>query len=108
MRTGEQVNSEEISTVTSYTFLGALIANYGYTKDEIKRRITLGKAAMAKLTQQFQPAPDLVQTIVFPAVLYGCETWKADKRKLDAFELRTWTRLLRTSMDSKKDEYISE
>jgi hypothetical protein len=62
--------------------------------DEIKRRITLGKAAMAKLTKIMEDSGvstntkvKLVQTIVFPAVLYGCESWtlmKADKMKLDA------------------------
>jgi hypothetical protein len=55
MGTGQQgnilVDGEEIRTVTSYKFLGALITNYGYIHDEIKRRITLGKAAMAKLTK---------------------------------------------------------
>ena len=45
------VDGEEIRTVTSYKFLGALITNDGYIHDEIKRRITLGKAAMAKLTK---------------------------------------------------------
>jgi hypothetical protein len=46
-----------------------------------------------------------VQTIVFPAVLYGCESWtlkKADKRKLDAFELWTWRRLLRISWTARR------
>jgi hypothetical protein len=55
MSIGEQgnilVDGEEIRTVSSYKFLGALITNDGYIHDEIKRRITLGKAAMAKLTK---------------------------------------------------------
>jgi hypothetical protein len=65
----------------------------------------LGKAAMAKLTKIMKDSGvltntkvKLVQTIVFPAVLYGCESWtlmKADKRKLYAFKLWTWRRLLR-------------
>jgi hypothetical protein len=48
------VDGEEIRTVTSYKFLGALITNDGYIHDEIKRRITLGKAAMAKLTKNYE------------------------------------------------------
>jgi hypothetical protein len=56
------VDGEEI-TVTSYKFLGTLITNDGYIHDEIKRRITLGKAAMAKLTkimtQEFRPTQKL-------------------------------------------------
>ena len=109
MSIGEQgnilVGGKEIRTVTSYKFLGALITSDGYIHDEIKRRITLGKAAMAKLTKIMKDSGvstntkvKLVQRIVFPAVLYGCESWtlmKADKRKLDAFELWTWRRLLR-------------
>jgi hypothetical protein len=55
MSTGEQANilvdGEEIRTVTSYKFFGAVITNDGYIHDEIKRRISLGKAAMAKLTK---------------------------------------------------------
>jgi hypothetical protein len=55
MNTEEQVNilahGKEISTITSCKFLVALITNDGYTKDEIKRRISLGKVAMAKLTK---------------------------------------------------------
>jgi ABC-type histidine transport system ATPase subunit len=82
MSTGEQgnilVDGEEIRTVTSYKFSGALITNDGYIYDEIKRRISLGKAAMANLTKITKDSGvstntkvKLVQTIVFPAVLYG-------------------------------------
>jgi hypothetical protein len=91
------VDGEEIRTITSYKFLGALITNDDYIYDEIKRRISLGKAAMVKRTKIMKDSGvstntkvKLVQTIVFQ--LYGCESWtllKADKRKLDAFEL--WT-----------------
>jgi hypothetical protein len=110
MRNGEQVSilvdGKEISTVTSYKFLGAHITNDGYTKDKIKRTIiSLGKAAMAKLSKIMKKsgvATDtevkLVQTRVFPAVFYVCESWtlrKADKRKLDAFELWMGRRLFR-------------
>jgi hypothetical protein len=99
MSTGEQenifVHSEKISTITGYEFSGALITNDGYTRDEIERRIALGKAAMAKLTKIMEDSTvstntkvKKVQTMVFPAVFYGCNSWtpkKADKRKIDAF-----------------------
>jgi hypothetical protein len=104
MSTGEQViifaDGEETSTVTSYKFLGALITNDIYTKDEIKRRINLGEAAMANLTKIMRDSSvstntkvKLVQIIVLPTVLYGCKSWmlrKTHKRKIDAFELWTW------------------
>jgi hypothetical protein len=77
--------------------------NDGYTMEEINRRISFGKASMANLTKIMKYSEfstnikdKLVQTIVFPAVLHGCESWtlkKADTRKIDAFNLRMWRRL---------------
>jgi hypothetical protein len=101
MSTGKQthrpVDSKEISTVTSYKFLGDLITSDGYNRQKIKRRISLSKATMSKLTQNMNDLVvstntevKLVQTVVLPAVLYGCESWtlrKADKREIRAFEL---------------------
>jgi hypothetical protein len=80
MSTGEQgnilVDGEEIRTVTSYKFLGALITNDGYIHDEIKRRISLGKSAMAKLTKitkdsgvSINTKVKITQTIGFQAML---------------------------------------
>jgi hypothetical protein len=102
MSTGEQANlsvdDKEIRKVTCYEYLWALITNDSYIHDKIKRRISLGKAAMAKLTKIMKDlgvstnTKKLVQTTALPAVLYGCERQrrrKADKRKLDAVEL--WT-----------------
>jgi hypothetical protein len=77
----------------------------GYNREELERRISLGKAAMSKLTKIVKglgvptsTEVKLVQAVVFPEVLDGCKRWvlkKADKRKIDASELWTWSRLLR-------------
>jgi hypothetical protein len=85
MSTAEQgnisVDGEEIKTVTSYQFVRALITNDGYIHEEIKRRISLGKPAIAKLIKIMKDSGvltntkvNLVQTIVFSAVLYECES----------------------------------
>jgi hypothetical protein len=124
MSTGEQANilveGEEIWTVTSYKFLGALITNDSYIHDEIKRRISLGNATMAKLTKIMKDSGvshntkvKLVQTIVFPAMLYGCESWtlrKADKRKLRGrcIQAMDMEKTAQNTMDSKKDKYICD
>jgi hypothetical protein len=95
----------------------ALITNAGYIHDEIKRRITLGKAAMEKLTKIMKDSGvstntkvKLVQTIVFPAVLYGCERWtlmKAEKRKLDrCLRAMAVEKTAQNTMDSKKDALV--
>jgi hypothetical protein len=79
------------------------MTNDGYTMEEINRRISLGKASMANLTKIMKDSEfstnikdKLVHTIVFPAVLHQCESRmlkKADKRKIDTFNLRMWRRL---------------
>jgi ribosomal protein L10 len=90
MSTGEQVeisvNGEELSTVTSNNFLEAVITNYSYTKNEINRIISLGKAATANFTYVMKASGvstnsqvKLVHTTDFPAVLYGCERWMLRK-----------------------------
>ena len=83
-------NGEEISTVTSNKFFGAVITNDNCTKSKINRIISSGKAAMANLTYVTKASGvstnspvKLLQTTDFLAVLYGCERWmlrKANKR----------------------------
>lgn len=99
-----QINGEELNMTEKYNYLGALITTDGRIKHEIHRRITLGKAAMLKLKKVMKDTGiskdtkiKIVRTMVFPVILYGCESWtlnKYEKKRLDAFELWTWRRLL--------------
>ena len=100
-----KINNDEIEVVDSFIFLGSLITPNGDSTPEIKRRIALGRAAMVSMDQMWKCKDvaittkcRLVTAIVFPIATYGCETWtltKADRRKVDAFELWCWRRLLR-------------
>ena len=103
--TSRQIDGETMETVTDFIFLGSKITADGDCSHEIKRRLLLGRKAMTKLDSILKsrditlPAKvHLVKTIVFPVVMYGCESWtlkKAECRRIDAFELWCWRRLLR-------------
>lgn len=106
---GEQIQLtgrlKELEVVHSFIYLGSTLCNTGSCEDEIRRRITLGRVAMKKLTKIWQSRAitnstkiRLVETLVFSVFFYGCETWtlKArDKQRIDAFELWCWRRMLR-------------
>ena len=91
-------------TVTDF-ILGPKIYADGDCSHEIKRRLLLGRKVMTNLDSMFKSRNitlptkvHLVKTMVFPVVMYGCESWtvkKAERRKIDAFELWCWRRLLR-------------
>ena len=99
------LQGENIEVVNSFTFLGAKIESSGQHEDEIRRRIAMGRSATLRLAKiwkdrgiSVQTKTRLVQTLVFPIVLYGAETWivrKADLKRIDAFELWCWRRMLR-------------
>ena len=86
-------------------FLGSKIAAYGDCSHEIKRCLLLGRKAMTNLDNILKSRDitlptkvRLVKAMVFPVVMYGCESWtvkKAERRGIDAFELWCWRRLLR-------------
>ena len=92
-------------TVSDFIFLGSKITADGDCSREIKRCLLLGRKAMTNLDSILKsrditlPAKvRLVKAMVFPVVMYGCESWtvkKAEHRKIDAFELWCWRRLLR-------------
>ena len=95
----------KVETVAYFIFLGSKITAGGDCSHEIKRRLLLGKKAMTKL-DSVSKSRDLtlptkihtVKAIVFPVVMYGCESWtikKAEHRRIDAFELWYWRRLLK-------------
>ena len=88
-------------------FGGSKIIAYGDCSHEIKRRLLLGRKVMTKLDSIFKSRDItlptkvcLIKTMVFSVVVYGCESWivkKAERQRIDAFELWCWRRLLRVS-----------
>ena len=102
--TSWQIDGETMETVTTI-FLGSKITADGDCSHEIKRRLLLGRKAITNLDSILKsrdiPLPTkvrLVKAMVFPVVMYGCESWtikKAECRRIDAFELWCWRRLLR-------------
>ena len=100
--TSWQIDGE---TVTDFIFLGSKITADGECSHEIQRRLLLGRKVMTNLDSIFKSRDitlptrvRLVKAMVFPVVMYGCESWtikKADYQRIDAFELWCWRRLLR-------------
>ena len=96
---------ETVETVADFNFLGSKITVDGDCSHEIKRCLLLGRKAMTKLDSMLKSRditlPSnvcLVKAMVFPVVMYRCESWtekKAECRRIDAFELWCWRRLLR-------------
>ena len=94
-----------METVTDFIFLGSQITADGDFSHEIKRRLLLGRKVMTNLDNILKSRDitlptkvDLVKAMIFPVVTYICESWtikKAEPRRIDAFELWCWTRLLR-------------
>ena len=94
-----------METVTDFIFLGSKITADGDCSHEIKRRLLLGRNDMTNLDSIFKSRDislptkvHLVNAMVFPVVMYGCESWtvkKAESWRIDAFELWCWRRLLR-------------
>ena len=94
-----------LKTLSHFIFLGSKITADGDCSHEIERRLLLGTKVMINLDSIFksrditlQIKVRLVKAMVFPVVMYGCESWtvkKAECRRIDAFELWSWRRLLR-------------
>ena len=92
-----QVEGEKVETVIDFIFLGSKITADGDCAHEIKRRLLLGRKAMTNLDSILKSRDIslltkvcLVKAMVFPVVMYGCESWlikKAEHQKIDAFEL---------------------
>ena len=103
--TSWQRDGETVETVTDFILGGSKITVDGDCSHEIKRLLLLGRKAMTNLDSILEnrdiTLPTkvvLVKAMVFPVVLYGCESWtirKAERRRTDAFELLGWRRLLR-------------
>ena len=103
--TSWQIVGEEMETVTDFIFLGSKITVDGDYSHGIKRCLFLGRKAMTNLHIILKSRDitlptkvQLVKAMVFPVVMYGCESWtikKAECQRIDAFELWCWRRLLR-------------
>ena len=102
--TSWQIDGETVETVTDFIFLGSKITADGDCSHEIKRRLLLGRKVMTNLDSILKSRDvtlstkvRLVKAMVFPVVMYGCESWtikKAECQRIDAFELWCWRRLL--------------
>ena len=109
--TSWEIDGETMETVSDFIFGGSKITADGDCSHEIKRCLLLGRKVMTNLDSILQSRDislptkvRLVKAIVFPVVVYGCESWtlkKAECRRLDAFELWCWRRLLRIPWTTK-------
>ena len=107
-----QIDRETVETVTDFIFLGSNIIADGDCSHEIKRRVLLGKKVMTNLDSilksrhiTLSTRVHLVKAMVFPVVMYGCESWTiktAEHRRSDAFELWSWRRLLRVPWTARR------
>ena len=110
--TSWQIDEETVETVADFILGGPKITTDGDCSHEIKRRLLLGRKVMTNLDSIFKSRDitlptkvHLVKAMVFPVVMYGCESWtvkKAECRKMDAFELWCWRRLLRVSWTARR------
>ena len=107
-----QIDGETIETVTDFILGTSNITADGDYSHEIKRRLLLGRKVMTNLDGTFKSRDitlptkvHLVKAMVFPVVMYGCESWtmkKAECRRTDAFELWCWRRLLRVPWTARR------
>ena len=103
--TSWEIDGETVEIVSDFISLGTKITAEGDCSHEIKRCLLLGRKAMANLDSILKSRDiillakvHLVKVMVFPVVMYGCESWtieKAERRRIDAFKLWCWRRLLR-------------
>ena len=110
--TSWQIDGETMETVTDFIFLGSKITVNSDCSHEIKRHLLLGRKAVTNLDSILKSSDitllskvHLVKAIVFPIVIYGCESWtikKTEGQRIDAFELWYWRRLLRVPWTARR------
>ena len=110
--TSWQIDGETGEIVADFIFGGSKITADGDCSHEIERRLLFGRKVMTNLDSMFKSRDItlptkvcLLKAIVFPVVMYGCESWtvkKAECRRIDAFELCCWEKTLESSLDSKE------
>ena len=107
-----QIDGETVETVSDFIFWGSKITANGDCSHEIKRRLLLGRKVMTNLDSivksrdiTLSTKVHLVEAMVFPVVMYGCESWtvkRAECQRTDAFELWCWRRLLRVPWTARR------
>ena len=107
-----QIDGETMETVTGFIFWGSKITADGDDSHETKRHLLLGRKAMTNLDSILKSRDitlptkvRIVKAMVFPVVMYGCESWtmkKAECRRIDAFELWYWRRLLKVPWTARR------
>ena len=112
--TSWQIDGETVETVADFIFGGSKITADGDCNHEIKRRLLFGRKVMTNLDSILRsrditlPAKvRLVKAVVFPVVMYGCESWtlkKAEGRRIDAFEVWCWRRLLSVPWTARRSD----
>ena len=110
--TSWQIDGETMETVRDFIFLGSKITADSECSYEIKWHLPFGRKAITNLDSTlksrdiaFLTKVSIVETMVFPVVMYGCESWpikKAEDRRTDAFELWCWRRLLRVPWTARR------
>ena len=110
--TSWQVVGETMETVSDFIFIGSKITAFGDCNHEIIRHLFLGRKAISNLHSilktrdiTLETKVHLVKGMVFPVVMYGYESWtvkKAERQRIDAFELRCWRRLLRVPWTARR------
>ena len=110
--TSWEIDGETVETVSGFIFLCPKITADGDCSHEIKRRLLLGMKVMTNLDRILKSRDiillakvRLVKAMVFPVVRYGCESWtvkKAERERIDAFELWCWKRLLRVPWTARR------
>ena len=110
--TSWEIDGETVETVTDFILGGSKITADGDCSHEIKRRLLLGRKVMTNLDSIFKSRDitlpkkvRLVKAMVFPVVMYGCESWtvkKTECRRIDAFEPWCWRRLLRVPWTARR------
>ena len=103
--TSWEIDGETVETVSDFILGGSKIIADGDCSHEIKKHLLVGRKVMTNLDSIFKSRDItlptkvcLVKAMIFPIVMYGCESWtvkKAERRRIDAFELWCWRRLLR-------------
>ena len=114
--TSWQIDGEKLEIVTDFIFLGSKITADGDCSHEMKRCLLLGRKAMTNLGSELKSRDItlltkvcLVKAMVFPVIMYGCESWttkKAECQRINAFELWCWRKLLRVPWTARRSNQL--
>ena len=115
--TSWETDGETVETVSDFILWGSKITADGDCSHEIKRHLLLGRKVMTNLDSRLKSRDitlptkvRLVKAMVFPVVMYGCESWtvkKAERRRIDGFDLWCWRRLLRVPWTARRSNQSS-